>query len=63
MEITVLTESPVIFTKNKEWIDMGAQDIRLQPGAIILLPEDAILLTLPITTSNYLGDINEIKNK
>lgn len=56
-EITILKEAPVIFSKDEYWVKDIAPNIKLEPGAIVLLPEDAILLTPkieqpPVTKGN-----------
>lgn len=43
-EIEVLYEAPVIFTKDTEWV---TKHISAKPGAIILLPQDAVLYAPP----------------
>jgi hypothetical protein len=52
-EIKVENIAPVIFTKDREWYEREAQDIRAVPGAIILLPDDAVLV--------FTGDLYEIR--
>lgn len=42
-EIIVLKQPPVVFTKDKDW----GKYIKLKPGAIIVLPEDAVLFDPP----------------
>lgn len=46
-EIPVLSRAPIIFTKDQTWIKEHAISIKLKEGAIILLPEDAVLYEPP----------------
>ncbi len=42
-ELRILDETPVIMTKDKSFV----QEIhKLEPGAIMLLPEDAVLVVV-----------------
>ena len=43
--IEILHEMPVIFTKDKDWID--SIKLPLRSGQIVFLPDDAVLLILP----------------
>lgn len=43
-EITILDTPPVIITKNVDW---AKHKHKAEPGSIILLPEDAILVIVP----------------
>lgn len=43
---------PVIMTKDKDW----KPKVATEPGAIIHLPKDAILIKPVKRTSKYLGD-------
>ena len=47
-EITILYEAPMILTKNKEWAEEFRTTTVKERGRIILLPEDAVLVSLPI---------------
>ena len=42
-EIVILNEAPVIFTKDAEFVTRHQDQWKLKPGAIIVLPEDAVL--------------------
>ncbi len=53
-EIIILNQPPVIFTKDEAWQSTVAQRIELKPGAIILLPDDAILYEPPTQSSPLL---------
>jgi hypothetical protein len=45
--IEILFKAPVIFTKDTEWLER-TNNIKIEEGAIILLPEDAVLYVPPI---------------
>lgn len=44
-QIRILTEYPAILTKDKEWANRYKP--RIEPGAIVILPEDAVLVLPP----------------
>lgn len=44
-EIIVLDKAPIIFTKDKEWVELF--NPRTEPGSIIILPQDAVLVVAP----------------
>jgi hypothetical protein len=50
-EIIILDDLPIVLTKDRHWRPKGATT----QGAIVFLPEDAILVIRPI--------IKEVKNK
>lgn len=50
-DIPILDYSPIVFTKDTEFIKRYADEWRSQPGAIILLPPDAVLAK-PIEVSD-----------
>jgi len=41
--IPIYNKMPIIFTKDRDWIECAAKD-HLKEGSIVLLPEDAILI-------------------
>jgi hypothetical protein len=41
-EIPIISKAPVIFTKDSAFLESSV-DITMEPGLIILLPEDAVL--------------------
>lgn len=43
-EIKVLIQPPFIFTKDSRWAE---NNYKVEPGAIIVLPEDAVLYEPP----------------
>lgn len=47
-EIIIMNQPPVIFTKDRKWLDEEADHIKLEPGALICLPEDAVLYEPPL---------------
>lgn len=40
-----IIDSPLILTKNKEWFDGFQEEQNQEPGNVLLLPEDAVLVT------------------
>lgn len=46
-EIEIVYDAPVVFTKDKDW----GKHVKLQPGAIVVLPEDAVLYVPRYTVS------------
>lgn len=48
-EIEVMYEAPVIFTRDKSFLESL---VSIQPGAIVLLPDDAVLYAPPITNQS-----------
>jgi hypothetical protein len=42
-EIEILDKAPIILTKDKDWDSA----IKMEPGAIIILPDDAVLVIPP----------------
>lgn len=48
-EPTILFNAPVIFTKDANWLNIWGKNARIEAGAIILLPDDAILYVPPFT--------------
>ena len=46
-QIEIEERIPAILTKDHLWYSLNASQIVLEPGAVILLPEDAILIYPP----------------
>lgn len=47
-DIEILNEYPVIFTKDRDWVESRPV---VKPGSIVVLPDDAILCVPPVTIS------------
>lgn len=46
-KVTIINEVPIIITKDQNWINTWGSSVNMTPGAIIVLPHDAVLLILP----------------
>ena len=42
-EIPIINQLPIVFTKCADW----GKDVKIEAGAIVHLPEDAVLVVLP----------------
>jgi len=47
-EIQILTDMPVIFSKDREY---DWKNLKVEAGSIVLLPDDAVLLVAPPNTN------------
>jgi hypothetical protein len=56
-EIKIIDFMPVVLTKDVEFINQWAKTWKIKPGAIMVLPEDAILIKL--TSTQAKGGNNE----
>jgi hypothetical protein len=45
--ITILWDAPVIFTRDKAFVESYAERKPAKPGDVVLLPGDAVLVRLP----------------
>lgn len=53
MEIPIIYEDFAILTKDEEWAKTNPV---MKPGSIIILPEDAVLAIVPVTTNQLKGE-------
>ena len=47
-DIEVMYEAPVIFTRDRDFVESL---VSIKPGAIVLLPDDAVLYAPPYLTN------------